>query len=166
MFGLFKKKTLHFKCPMCEISVGPKLDPTDIEGPFEFDKKYDVIAWGTCPFCKVKFDITIHRQTGKVKAFDPKWEKVKFEFDQKESALEEQVDDTSMVVEELEAILDDEDSTDSEIASAKKKLAPARKKLTTTENRLEKFQESFYTKKEKYEERQMNWQMKCDEKYG
>ncbi len=171
MFGLFKKKMVTFDCPMCGVNMGAKLDMSDRDGALAYRQDHDLLADGSCPFCKLEVDISIEREGGQIRAFDGKWEAARKASEKKVETLDQQQFELEADVDEIEGEIEDLKETpgadvEKQMAALNKKLSSARKKLEAAESRKEKAEEAFDSKEERYEERQMRWQEKYDEKYG
>lgn len=148
MFNIFRKKKVLFKCPICEGDYSLKIDPTKFTNyDYQYRHEASIITRDKCQFCKAEMTVVIFK-SGKIKAYDDKWEKYSAEYDAKTDALGNQIG-------ELEDILEENPNDDE-----------AKNKLEKLQKQYDKVEKSFEVKDEKYEERKSRWYEKREDKFG
>ena len=152
--GIFSKlfnsnmKSFSFNCPMCERAYNIKFDITDADNCDFYGRSdyYKELNSAKCEFCKVEMTVVMAKDGSKVTAFDDKWEAIEQKYDDGVEKVQEELD-------ELEDEIADEENT------------PAReKKKAQLEARMEKIEDAYNNKLEKYDERRANWQEKWEDK--
>lgn len=148
MFNIFHKKKILFKCPLCEGDYSLKIYPTKFtKYDYQYRREASIITRDKCQFCKAEMTVVIFK-SGKVKAYDDKWEKYSAEYDAKIDALGNQIGG-------LEDILEENPNDEK-----------AKNKLEKLQKQYDRVEESFDTKYEKYEEWKSRWYEKREDKFG
>jgi hypothetical protein len=136
-------------CPVCDIETIAHI-PVDTElEPYLYNDDVKLIANSVCPFCKSRIAMVADRQ-GNLIANDKKWDADLYEYDKKLTMMQVEISDLE----------DDLEETESET-----KIASIEKKIDALNVKIERHEETFAIKEDKYNDRCAVLAFKAAEKY-
>jgi len=155
--ALFRYKKYKADCPMCSVNLTMKIEADTQPEEYPPDMFVKKLGIGDCPFCKIELAIVVD-EDGVVQFRDSKWDAIEKRHDDQYDAIENEIA-------ELEFTLEDDEDEDGTLLTQKQQSAIERK-IKTLKKRLEKLDESFGDRSDRYYDRQMRWQEKADRKFG